>query len=51
MTERRHNYLFNDMKTIKQIDFKESQYIKEEHAKKQIYLHHTAGGANPNCYF
>jgi len=41
MTEKRFNYLFKDMKEIKQIDFKESQYIKEEHPKKQIYLHHT----------
>ena len=39
------------MKTIKQIDFKESQYIKEEHPKKQIYLHHTAGSANPIATF
>lgn len=31
---------------IKQVDFPENQYIKEEHPKKQIYLHHTAG--NPN---
>jgi N-acetyl-anhydromuramyl-L-alanine amidase AmpD len=27
-----------------QTTFPESQYIKEEHPKKQIYLHHTAGG-------
>lgn len=26
-----------------QVDFPLSQYIKEEHVKKQIYLHHTAG--------
>jgi hypothetical protein len=31
---------------IRQVPFKESQYIKEEHPKKQIYLHHTAGNAN-----
>lgn len=31
---------------IKQVAFPESQYIKEEHPKKQIYLHHTAG--NPS---
>jgi hypothetical protein len=31
---------------IKQVTFPESQYIREEHPKKQIYLHHTAG--NPN---
>jgi N-acetyl-anhydromuramyl-L-alanine amidase AmpD len=51
MTEKRFNYLFKNMKAIKQIDFKESQYIKEEHTKKQIYLHHTAGGANPIATF
>lgn len=26
-----------------QVDFPQNQYIKEEHPKKQIYLHHTAG--------
>jgi N-acetyl-anhydromuramyl-L-alanine amidase AmpD len=31
---------------LRQIDFPFSQYIREEHQKKQIYLHHTAG--NPN---
>lgn len=31
---------------IKQVSFPSSQYIQEEHPKKQIYLHHTAG--NPN---
>jgi len=39
------------MKPIKQVDFKESQYIKDEHPKKQIYLHHTAGSANPIATF
>lgn len=29
---------------IAQTDFPKSQYIQEEHSKKQIYLHHTAGG-------
>lgn len=29
-----------------QIDFPSSQYISEEHPKKQIYLHHTAGSPN-----
>ena len=29
-----------------QTDFPHSQYIKEEHPKKQIYLHHTAGRSN-----
>ena len=31
---------------IKQIAFPESQYIKEIHPKKQIYLHHTAGNSS-----
>lgn len=31
---------------IKQVSFPDGQYIKEEHPKKQIYIHHTAG--NPN---
>jgi N-acetyl-anhydromuramyl-L-alanine amidase AmpD len=31
---------------IKQIDFPKGQYLQEEHPKKQIYLHHTAG--NPD---
>lgn len=31
---------------IKQVSFLDSQYIAEEHPKKQIYLHHTAG--NPD---
>jgi len=29
---------------IRQVDFPANQYIQEEHPKKQIYLHHTAGG-------
>jgi len=29
-----------------QVDFPQNQYIREEHTKKQIYLHHTAG--NPS---
>lgn len=36
---------------LKQIDFPESQYIKEEHAKKQIYIHHTAGNASGENVF
>ena len=28
---------------ILQVDFPQGQYIREEHPKKQIYLHHTAG--------
>lgn len=31
---------------IKQVSFPASQYIAEEHPKKQIYLHHTAGNAD-----
>ena len=31
---------------LKQIDFPITQYLKEEHPKKQIYLHHTAGRSN-----
>lgn len=29
---------------IRQIEFPSNQYIQEVHPKKQIYLHHTAGG-------
>jgi len=29
-----------------QVDFPVSQYIREEHPKKQIYLHHTAGNSS-----
>lgn len=36
---------------IKQIDFPSSQYVQEEHPKKQIYLHHTAGNANGEQVF
>ncbi len=32
---------------IAQYDFPESQFIEEEHEKSQIYLHHTAGNADP----
>lgn len=35
-----------DLKKIKQVPLKESQYIKEETPKKQIVLHHTAGNAS-----
>ena len=31
---------------IKQVAFSESQYIKDIHPKKQIYLHHTAGNSS-----
>ena len=31
---------------IKQVTFSANQYIAEEHPKKQIYLHHTAGNAD-----
>ena len=36
---------------IKQVAFPESQYIKEEHPKRQIYLHHTAGNASGEDVF
>lgn len=35
-----------DTSTITQYALQESQYIKEETSKSQIYLHHTAGNAN-----
>jgi hypothetical protein len=35
-----------DLTKIVQYPFPESQYIKEETKKKQIYLHHTAGNAS-----
>lgn len=37
--------------TIKQISFPDSNYFKEEHPKKQIYLHHTAGNSNAEKVF
>jgi hypothetical protein len=36
---------------IKQVAFPLSQYFQEEHPKKQIYLHHTAGNANGEQVF
>lgn len=36
---------------LKQVAFPESQYIKEEHPKKQVYLHHTAGNASGENVF
>jgi N-acetyl-anhydromuramyl-L-alanine amidase AmpD len=36
---------------IKQVDFPISQYFQEEHKKKQIYLHHTAGGPSGENVF
>lgn len=36
---------------IKQVKFPESQFVKEEHPKKQIYLHHTAGNASGENVF
>ena len=36
---------------IKQVAFPTSQYFQEEHPKKQIYLHHTAGNANAEQVF
>jgi hypothetical protein len=35
-----------DLSKIIQFPLPEEQYIKEEHLKKQIYLHHTAGNSN-----
>lgn len=35
-----------DVSKITQYPFPESQYMREEVAKKQIYLHHTAGNAS-----
>jgi len=32
---------------ITQYAFPENQYVKEEHSKVQIYLHHTAGNSDP----
>lgn len=34
-----------------QIDFPQGQYLKEEHTKKQIYLHHTAGNNSGSNVF
>lgn len=36
---------------IKQVQFPENQYVKEEHPKKQIYLHHTAGNSSGENVF
>ena len=36
---------------IKQVDFPATQYFKQETAKKQIYLHHTAGGGDAERVF
>ena len=36
---------------IKQVVFPASQYYAEEHPKKQIYLHHTAGNSNAEQVF
>lgn len=35
-----------DLKKIKQVPLRESQYFKEETPKKQIVLHHTAGNSS-----
>ena len=32
---------------LTQTSFPAEQYIAEEQVKKQIYLHHTAGNADP----
>lgn len=36
---------------LKQYEFPVSQYMQEEHPKKQIYLHHTAGNASAEGVF
>lgn len=36
---------------IKQVQFPTSQYFQEQHPKKQIYLHHTAGNASGEQVF
>lgn len=36
---------------IKQVTFPTSQYFQEEHPKKQIYIHHTAGNSNGEQVF
>ena len=36
---------------LTQTSFPANQYIAEEHPKVQIYLHHTAGNANPFATF
>jgi hypothetical protein len=36
---------------LTQTQFPANQYIAEEHPKAQIYLHHTAGNANPFATF
>jgi len=36
---------------IVQIDFPSNQYIREEHPKRQIYLHHTAGNSSGTNVF
>ena len=39
------------MMNIKQVEFPTSQYIREEHPKTQIYLHHTAGNSSGENVF
>ena len=36
-----------DITKIVQQRLSKDQFLQEEHPKKQIYLHHTAGGGNP----
>jgi N-acetyl-anhydromuramyl-L-alanine amidase AmpD len=40
-----------DLKAIVQYAFPESQYFKEQHAKTQIFLHHTAGNPSASGVF
>jgi len=39
------------MKQITQYPFPASQFVAEENGKVQIYLHHTAGNANPKLTY
>lgn len=41
----------NILSEIIMTPFRDTQYFKEEIPKTQIYLHHTAGSANPNAVF
>lgn len=36
---------------LKQIEFPADQYLQEEHPKRQIYIHHTAGNADGEATF
>lgn len=36
---------------LKQVEFPATQYLQEEHPKRQIYIHHTAGNADGEAVF